>query len=90
MEKFNTLVANNPNVEMIHISLDRDSSAAAGWAVADSLPWFHIVPENAESSGFLKFKSHGFVPEYALLKADGTRLATDGDVFPKIKALASN
>ena len=89
VEKYNTIVASNPKFEMIHVSLDRDSRAAGGWAVNDGLPWLHIMPENAEKSGFLKYKSTGFVPEYALVKADGTRLATDGEVFPMAKQLAS-
>ena len=85
MEKYNKMIAPNDKIEMIQVSLDQNRKAAESWAVADKLPWYTVLPEDQES--FREYKKTGFVPEYALYKADGERLGTDEEVFPMIEKM---
>ncbi len=88
MKQYNEIVANNPKVEMIHVSLDQNKSAAEGWAVGDQFPWYTVLPSEVQSSGFDRFKSTRYVPEYALLTANGDRIGSGNGVFEQVSKLA--
>jgi len=88
VEKYKKTVEGNPKVEMIHVSLDQSESAAEDWAVKEKFPWYTVVPDDVEKSGLREYKSTNFVPEYALLNANGERLGSGSGVFDQVKDLA--
>jgi hypothetical protein len=88
VEKYNEKVAENPKVEMIHISRDREKDAAQDWAAAEGFPWLTILPDDAERSGLLEYRTKSVVPFYALVDANGEELATGSSaIFNKIAEL---
>jgi Thioredoxin-like len=87
VKKYNSVVDGNPKVEMIHVSLDRDESAAEDWAVKEKFPWYTVLPDDVSSSGLREYKTTNFVPEYALLNANGERLGSGSEVFDQVKDL---
>jgi hypothetical protein len=88
VEKYKAIVAENPKVVMIQLSLDRNKEAAEGWAVKDKLPWYTVLPSEYRSGGFAKYKSTRYVPEYGLFSADGKRLGSGREVFEQDKKLS--
>ena len=87
MEKYNQVIANNPKVEMIHVSLDRSNVEAAEWAKDERFPWLTVLPEDVESSRLLAYKNGNFVPDYSLVQADGKKIASGKRVFEKASKL---
>lgn len=77
MAKYNKVIADNQNVEFIHVSLDRDEDAALEWAKKESFPWLHVLPEKQKRSDLKKFHTSGRVPSYVLVDKDG-KLITSG------------
>lgn len=88
MEKYNKIVAQNANVEMLHISLDLKKEPAEKWAVAGKFPWYTILFDDIEKSGLWSFNSTGGVPEYALVTSSGEKIGTGPEVFDQVKDLA--
>lgn len=72
---------------MIHVSLDSSEKAAEGWAAKEGFPWYTVAPSDVKKSGLYEFKVTKYVPEYALLSADGKRLGSGSDVFEQVKKL---
>ena len=87
MEKYEESVAKNKNVEMIHVSYDRDDDSAQDWAAKEAFPWLTVLPKNAERSGLREYHQGRGVPSYSLVKADGEVVATGSSVFSKAKDL---
>ncbi|MEM9079094.1 MAG: hypothetical protein AAGC74_00190 [Verrucomicrobiota bacterium] len=89
MEKYNSEIADNPKVEMIHVSLDRQIDAAEQWAAKESMPWPTILPDKVQRSTMRDYKTNDFVPEYHLVDGEGNSIANGADAcFAKIKELA--
>jgi hypothetical protein len=90
VEQYNRDIAENPKVELIHISHDRDEDAAEEWAVKEGFPWLTVLPDDVERSDLLDYKIANSVPHYILVDAAGNRLA-DGSsaVFSKVKSLTA-
>lgn len=92
MEKYNKHIAENPNVEFVHVSLDRDDDAAEGWAAKDEFPWLTILPDDVEKSGLRDYKKTKYVPEYVLLNGEGKIVVAGNSngtaAFSKIDELA--
>ena len=80
MEKYNEMVAENPKVEMIHISRDREEDAAENWAAAEGFPWLTILPDDTERSGLMEYRTRNSVPFYTMVDASGKELATQRSV----------
>ncbi len=92
MDKYNTLIAENEKVEMIHVSLDSDESAAQKWASKEAFPWLTVLPEKVKASGLRKkFKTTRSVPEYHLIDKNGATVvagtSNSSPIFLKIKEL---
>jgi len=66
-------VENNPHVEWIHVSEDRNERDALAWAKKANMPWLTVLPKT--KTGLSKYESD-FVPHYVLVSADGKVLAT--------------
>jgi hypothetical protein len=54
VEKYNSSIADNPKIEMIHISRDSDEDAAESWAADAGFPWLTVVPGDVERSKLMK------------------------------------
>ena len=87
MKQYQAEIANNPGVEMIHVSLDRDKKAAETWAAKEGFPWPTVMMDNLKKSGFEDYMPRG-VPNYKLLSKDGKIVAEGkGEVFAKAAEL---
>ena len=88
MEKYNENVAENPKVEMIHISRDREKDAAQDWAAAEGFPWLTILPDDTARSGLMEYRTRNSVPFYTMVDADGNEVANgSAAIFSKIAGL---
>tara|TARA_R110002096_G_scaffold173997_13_gene349655 strand:+ start:919 stop:1194 length:276 start_codon:yes stop_codon:yes gene_type:complete len=84
VEKYNSSVADNPKVAMIHISQDTSEDAAESWAVKEGFPWLTVLPGDVKRSDLSKYRTRPVVPFYTLVDASGNQLATgSGAVFAK-------
>ena len=87
MKQYQAEIADNPSVEMIHVSLDRDKKAAETWAAKEGFPWPTVMMDNLKKSGFEDYMPRG-VPNYKLLSKDGKIVAEGkGEVFAKAAEL---
>jgi len=83
--KFNTSVAENAKVEMIHLSLDRDEGEAKSWATRAKLPWLTMMHGDVQKTDLLSmFGPIRGVPTYLLVSADGEKVGTGSNVFSKL------
>ncbi len=76
MDKYNKEIANNPNVELIHISLDQSEDAAENWAATNQFPWLSVLPEDVDRSKLRDYMTANAVPHYSLRTADGQVVAS--------------
>lgn len=84
MEKYQEVVAENPKVAMIHISRDQNDGAAEEWATEEQFPWLTVLPDDAERSGLLEYRTRNVVPFYTMVDADGNEVASGSSaVFRK-------
>jgi len=90
VENYKEVIENNPKVEFIHISRDRDDSAATSWAADVGFPWLTVLPRDAERSGLLEYRTANSVPHYVLVDADGNSVANGASAaFAKISELSA-
>lgn len=88
MEKYNKEIANNPNVELIHVSLDQSEDAAESWAEANQFPWLSVLPRDVDRSKLRDYMTRNAVPHYSLRSADGEEVANGSSAaFRKIAEL---
>lgn len=87
MKQYQAEIANNPAVEMIHVSLDRDKNAAQKWAAKEGFPWPTVMMDKIKESGFEDYMPRA-VPNYKLLSKDG-KIVAEGKakVFAKAAEL---
>lgn len=91
MEKYNKQIANNPNVELIHVSLDRSEDAAENWAESNQFPWLSVLPKDVDRSKLRDYMTRNAVPHYSLRTADGKELANGSSaIFSKIAELGDS
>ena len=87
VKQYEENVADNPIVELIHVSLDRDEKAAEAWAAKESFPWPTVTMANMKQSGLEAYSPRG-IPNYKLIDKDGKVVAEGkGAVFQKVKEL---
>ncbi len=87
VKQYKTEVADNPAVEMVHVSLDRDKNAAEAWAAKEGFPWPTVLMDKLKASGLEDYMPRG-VPNYKLLSKDGKIVAEGkGEVFAKVAEL---
>lgn len=90
MESYKEVIESNPKVEFVHISRDRDDSAATSWATDVGFPWLTVLPRDAERSGLLEYRTANSVPHYVLVDSDGNTVANGSSAaFAKIRETAS-
>ena len=90
MDSYQSVIAENPKVVMIHVSQDRDEDAAKEWAAEHSFPWLTVLPGDVDRSDLLEHKTRNAVPHYVLLDSEGNMLAnSSSDALNKIKELTA-
>lgn len=83
---------------MIHISLDKNNSAATGWAASEHFPWPTVLPEDRDewkykqedgkAVGLMKFmEGVRFVPNFILVNAEGEKICSNRSAFAEAKIL---
>ncbi len=91
MEKYNKEIAENPNVELIHVSLDQSDDAAEDWAETNQFPWLSVLPRDVDRSKLKDYMTRNAVPHYSLRAADGTELANgSAAIFSKLAELGAD
>lgn len=89
MKQYNEQVADNPTVEMIHVSLDNDEDAAEAWAAKEGFPWPTVMRGKVDRAGFDTYLEGGIgIPNYKLVDKDG-KVIVEGKaaVFQKVAEL---
>ncbi len=83
------MISENPQFEMIHISMDEDTESATKWAAKESFPWLTVLPEDASEAGLMTLFPDEGVPEYMIVKSSGEMVLTASSeaIFEKIKEL---
>ncbi len=90
MKQYKSEVADNPKVELVHVSLDNDEKAAEAWAGKEGFPWPTVMRADMASSGLDAFAPQG-IPNYKLIDKDGNVVAEGkGAVFQKIATLEAD
>jgi hypothetical protein len=88
VEKYNSSIADNPKVEMIHISRDSDEDAAEQWAADAGFPWLTVVPGDVARSKLMKYRTSNAVPFYTMVDSSGGVVATGSSaIFNKVASL---
>jgi hypothetical protein len=91
VEKYKENVAENPKVEMIHISQDRSEDAAEQWAAKEGFPWLTILPGDSKRREFEEYYTRRVVPFYTMVDAEGNEVATGSSaVFAKVAELGES
>jgi thioredoxin-related protein len=73
VEKYNSEIAALDNLELIHVSVDRNLSQAVAWAKKESLPWPTILPADMNKTMAKDIKVRG-VPTYILMDKNGKEI----------------
>ncbi len=74
METYQSEIANNKKVALIHLSQDDDKKDATTWAKSNLFPWPTILKSKQRSSGLLSYAGR-FIPNYVLIDKNGELLA---------------
>ncbi|MFP6883736.1 MAG: hypothetical protein VCA40_04845 [Roseibacillus sp.] len=86
VESYRKDVAPNPKVEMIHISRDRNNTAALNWAENQKFPWPTIMKDETDAALMTHYSNR--VPSYILIDHEGNKIAEGkGAIWAKIKTL---
>ena len=76
VKNYNSNLAENEELELIQVSLDKSEAASLAWAKKEKFPW-HIIPmKNLKSTKMDKYKVRG-VPSYILVDGDGKVISND-------------
>ncbi len=88
MEKYNSLIADNGNVTLIHISQDSSEDAAEKWAAAESFPWLSILPGDVKRSDLQSYRTRNVVPFYTMVDGNGKEIASgSSSIFSKLASM---
>lgn len=74
MKYYKKSIADNKDVEFVHISQDASRGDAQNWAKSVGFPWLTVLSSKARSTGLMSYFSGG-VPSYVLIDKDGKALA---------------
>lgn len=75
VKDYNAHVKDNPKVDWIHISADRDEKAALEWAKKEKMPWATVLP--GKRTPLSKFATNS-VPRYVLVNAADGKVLAEG------------
>jgi thioredoxin-related protein len=90
VESYNKEIAENPKVEMIHLSLDQDEDAAEAWAKKENMPWPTLVGDDKGKDTLTEKYGVRAIPSYILVDRSGNKIAEGkGPAFAKVKETSS-
>jgi len=88
VEKYQSKIADNPEIVWIQISRDNREGDASKWAKDAGLPWLTVLPTNVGRSKLMEYRTVDATPVYTLLNNEGAALATGAEeVFSKLAEL---
>lgn len=89
METYNTAIATNDDVELIHLSRDRGDDAAEAWAAKESMPWPTLMKDDTDGDAlFMPYFPTGRmgIPAYVMVDHTGKEVARGkAEILAKIK-----
>lgn len=89
METYNKKIAENDNVELIHLSRDRGEDEAEAWAAKEKMPWPTLMKSDTDSDAlFTPYFPSGRmgIPSYIMVDHTGKEIARGkAEVMNKIK-----
>ena len=79
----------NPELELIHISADKNNEDALKWAKEVKAPFPVMLPEDKISHEILNQRSSGGIPHMVIVNAEGKKIASDhpAKLIPEIKKI---
>jgi thiol-disulfide isomerase/thioredoxin len=84
VKQYNNEISKLDNLELVHVSVDRNLSQAVAWAKKESLPWPTILPGDLNKTMVKDIKTNA-VPTYVLIKKNGDEIARAHDSASMIK-----
>lgn len=88
METYNNDIAKNKDVELIHLSLDRDEKTATAWGAKESMPWPTLMNGDIDSNVLRTpyFPDRMGIPAYVMVDHTGKEVARGKQaIMEKIK-----
>lgn len=86
MSTYRSVIAKNPRLEMVQVSKDQSVEKASSFAADYKLPWLTVLNPDMGTSELMKYGSR-YVPDYVLIKADGTKVASGPQVLQQLRTL---
>ena len=75
LEKYQTQIAKNPEVDLIHVSCDETSGDALAWARQEGFTWPTILFSDLERAGLTQYEA--WPGEVRLVDREGVVLTKD-------------
>ena len=89
METYNKEIAENEEVELIHLSRDRGDDAAEAWAAQEKMPWPTLMRDDTDGDAlFAPYFPSGRmgIPAYIMVDHTGKEVARGkAEIMAKIK-----
>lgn len=74
MESYQSEIADDPSIELVHVSLDHDLGEAEKWAREARLPWPVLLQKDTPEE-IMAYLVSGGVPDYVLVNSSGDVVA---------------
>jgi hypothetical protein len=90
VKKYNDKIADQENLELVQISVDRDLKKAVAWAKKESFPWPTILMTDIQKTMVKDIKTNA-VPTYVLIDKEGkeiTRAHDSASVMKKFEEVS--
>jgi len=84
VEKYNSVISSNQNLELVQISVDKSPKAAITWAKKESFPWPTVLIGD-RATGFLADIKTNAVPTYVLIDNKGKEILRGHGSDPILK-----
>lgn len=78
METYNDSIANNADVELVHLSRDRTEDAAEAWGAKEKMPWPTLMKDDTDGDALFRpyFPSGRMgIPAYVMVDHTGKEVA---------------
>jgi hypothetical protein len=90
VKKYNDKIADQENLELVQISVDKDLTKAVEWAKKESFPWPTILMTDIQKTMVKDIKTNA-VPTYVLIDKEGkeiTRAHDSASVMKKFEEVS--
>ncbi len=86
VKSYNAAVVNNPDVEVVMCSCDRDAASAEKWAAKENMPWPFILGKDWSLIPAVKAVSPRGIPTMILVDAEGKVISTGRNIEQLIQS----